>query len=80
MPNTKAILKYMVTYANSAYEAISGADVLAVLTDWEEFKSLDLLKIKQLMKRPQIADFRNIFDCKKAKAMGFEIKSLGRRL
>jgi len=80
MPNTKAILKDMVTYTNSAYEAISGADVLAVLTDWEEFKSLDLLKIKQLMKRPQIADFRNIFDCKKAKDLGFEIKSLGRKL
>ena len=80
MPNTKAILKDMVTYANSAYEAISGADILAVLTDWEEFKSLDLLKIKQLMKRPQIADFRNIFDCKKAKDLGFEIKSLGRKL
>lgn len=80
MPNTKTILKDMVTYANSAYEAISGADVLAVLTDWEEFKSLDLSKIKQLMKRPQIADFRNIFDCKKAKDLGFEIKSLGRKL
>ena len=80
MPNTKLILKDMVTYANSAYEAISGADVLAVLTDWEEFKSLDLSKIKQLMKRPQIADFRNIFDCKKAKDLGFEIKSLGRKL
>lgn len=80
MANTKAILKDMVSYANSAYEAISGADVLAVLTDWDEFKSLDLLKIKQLMKRPQIADFRNIFDCKKAKDLGFEIKSLGRKL
>ena len=80
MPNTKNILKDMVTYCNSSYEAISGADVLAVLTDWEEFKELDLLKIKQLMKRPQIADFRNIFDCNKAKALGFEIKSLGRKL
>lgn len=80
MPNTKAILKDMVSYENSAYEAISGADVLAVLTDWEEFKALDLAKIKQLMKRPQIADFRNIFDCNKAKDLGFEIKSLGRKI
>lgn len=80
MPNTKAILKDMVTYCNSAYEAISGADILAVLTDWQEFKSLDLAKIKQLMKHPQIADYRNIFDFNKAKELGFEIKSLGRKI
>lgn len=79
MPNTKAILGDMITYCNTAYEAIGGADVLAVLTDWQEFKSLELEKIKTLMKRPQIADFRNIFDINKAKALGFEIKSLGRK-
>ena len=79
MENTKAILGDMITYCNSSYEAIGGADVLAVLTDWEEFKSLELEKIKQLMKRPQIADYRNVFDYQKAKELGFEIKSLGRR-
>ena len=79
MENTKAILGDMVTYCSSSYEAIGGADVLAVLTDWEEFKSLELEKIKQLMKRPQIADYRNVFDYKKAKELGFEIKSLGRK-
>ena len=79
MENTKAILGDMITYCNSSYEAIGGADVLAVLTDWEEFKSLELEKIKQLMKRPQIADYRNVFDYQKAKGLGFEIKSLGRK-
>lgn len=81
MPNTKAILGNMVTtYCNSAYEAIGGADALAVLTDWQEFKELDLEKIKMLLTRPQIADYRNVFDCRLAKELGFEIKSLGRRL
>ena len=80
MPNTKVILKDMVTYCDSAYEAIGGADVLAILTDWEEFKSLELEKIKMLMTRPQIADFRNIIDYQKAKELGFEIKSIGRKL
>lgn len=79
MPNTKAILGNLITYCNSAYEAIGGADVLAVLTDWQEFKSLELEKIKVLMTRPQIADFRNNFDYNKAKDLGFEIKSLGRK-
>lgn len=80
MPNTKAILSNMVTYCNSAYEAIGGADALAVLTDWQEFKELNLEKIKMLLTRPQIADYRNVFDCRLAKELGFEIKSLGRRL
>ena len=79
MPNTKAILGNLITYCDSAYEAIGGADVLAVLTDWQEFKSLELEKIKVLMTRPQIADFRNNFDYNKAKDLGFEIKSLGRK-
>lgn len=79
MENTKAILGDMITYCSSSYEAIGGADVLAVLTDWEEFKSLELSKIKQLMKRPQIADYRNVFDYKEARELGFEIKSLGRK-
>ncbi len=79
MENTKAILGDMVTYCSSAYEAIGGADVLAVLTDWAEFKELDLEKIKMLMRRPQIADYRNNFDFDTAKSLGFEIKSLGRK-
>ncbi len=79
MENTKAILGDMITYCDSAYEAIGGADVLAVLTDWAEFKELDLEKIKVLMTRPQIADYRNNFDYRKAKDLGFEIKSLGRK-
>lgn len=79
MENTKAILGDMITYCNSAYDAIGGADALAVLTDWQEFKTLELTKIKTLMKRPQIADYRNIFDIKEAKDLGFEIKSLGRK-
>ncbi len=79
MPNTKAILGDMITYCQTPYEAIGGADALAVLTDWQEFKTLDLEKIKILMKRPQIADYRNIFDYQKAKDLGFEIKSLGRK-
>lgn len=79
MDNTRAILGDMVSYCNSSYEAIGGADVLAVLTDWEEFRSLELEKIKQLMKRPQIADYRNVFDFNRAKELGFEIRSLGRK-
>lgn len=79
MKNTKAILGDMITYCDSAYDAIGGADALAVLTDWQEFKTLELSKIKTLMKQPQIADFRNVFDIKQAKDLGFEIKSLGRK-
>ena len=80
MENTKAILGNHITYCTSAYEAMGGADVLAILTDWKEFKDLDLSRIKQLLKRPQIADFRNTFSAKEAVSLGFEINSLGQKL
>jgi len=80
MENTKRILKDMAIYCTSAYDAIGGADALAILTDWDEFKQLDLLKIKQLLKRPQIADYRNVVNFDEAKRLGFEIISLGRKI
>ncbi len=80
MENTKAILKDMVVYCDNAYEAIGGADVLAILTDWQEFKELDLDKIKTLLIRPQIVDFRNTINLLKAKDLGFEIKTIGRKI
>ena len=52
--------------------------VSAYLTDWEEFKNLDLNKLKNSMKRPLIYDFRNIFDPDMMTELGFEYFSIGR--
>jgi len=67
-----------VNWKNTAYEAAEDVDCLVILTDWEEFKNLDLTKLKNKMKRPLIYDFRNIFDPVRMTELGFEYFSVGR--
>ena len=67
-----------VVWKQTAYEAAKDVDCLVILTEWEEFKNLDLIKLKDKMKRPLIYDFRNIFDPDKMSELGFEYFSLGR--
>jgi UDPglucose 6-dehydrogenase len=67
-----------VKYCNDSYEAIKGADCLVIATDWNEFKELDLKRVKRLLKRPVIADGRNIFSPDKIRKLGFTYYSIGR--
>ena len=67
-----------VNWKKTAYEAAEDVDCLIILTDWEEFKNLDLNKLKNKMKRPLIYDFRNIFDPARMIKLGFEYFSIGR--
>ena len=60
------------------YEAASGCDALLILTEWDEFKNLDLSKIKQLLKQPVIIDGRNMFNPKIMKEHGFIYAGIGR--
>ncbi len=64
-------------YCNSAYEAAQGAHALLLLTEWEEFRSLDLPRLRSLMRTPAIVDARSLFDLSKVRAAGFEYYSLG---
>ena len=66
------------TYATNSYDALTDADALVILTDWNEFKNIDLHKVKDLMKRPVIFDGRNIYDMKTMKELGFNYISTGR--
>lgn len=65
-------------YVGSAYEAAQGASALVILTDWEEFRSLDLPRIRELMRTPIIIDGRNLFTPRKMREQGFAYYSLGR--
>ena len=67
-----------VNWKKTAYETAENVDCLVILTDWEEFKNLDLDKLKNSMKRPLIYDFRNIFDPDMMTELGFEYFSIGR--
>lgn len=60
------------------YEVAKNSDALVFLTEWNEFRSLDLDRIKRLMKRPVIVDLRNIYDPKKIKGKGFKYICIGR--
>jgi UDPglucose 6-dehydrogenase len=61
-----------------AYEAAAGADAVVVATEWKEFESLDLSRVKTLMRRPLILDGRNLFEREKMNSMGFEYLGIGR--
>ncbi len=67
-----------IEFASEMYECVKDANLLLVLTDWNEFKEADLGKIKNLMKEPNIIDGRNIYDPQKAREMGFSYIGVGR--
>ncbi len=67
-----------IEFAEEIYGAIKDADLLIVLTDWNEFKEIDLEKVKTMMKSPNIIDGRNIYDPQEAKKLGFSYVGVGR--
>ncbi len=67
-----------VKFCKNPYEVAKGSDCIAIVTEWEEFKNLDLTKIKKLMRVPVIIDGRNIYEPEKMKKMGFFYKGIGR--
>lgn len=69
-----------VVYCKSAYEAAAGADCLVILTEWNEFRNLDLTAIKSALAGNSIVDARNIFDPEMVAAMGFRYEGMGRTL
>jgi len=66
-------------YAESSYGALQGADVLIIVTEWNEFRKPDFGLMMNLMRQPVIFDGRNIYDAKKMKERGFLYHSIGRR-
>jgi UDPglucose 6-dehydrogenase len=67
-----------VEFCDSAYAAASGADALILCTEWDEFRKLDLEKLRSVMAQPIVLDGRNVFDPKKMAELGFVYKSVGR--
>jgi UDPglucose 6-dehydrogenase len=67
-----------VAYCKDAYEACAGSDAVVLATEWAEFSSLNLEKIRDTMTHPIVFDGRNVFDPNKMKALGYVYKSVGR--
>ena len=78
MTNTKKELSDKIAYADSALEAVKGADALVIFTEWNEFKQIDLEAVKRLMKSPVIIDGRNLYPPKAMQKMGIKYYSVGR--
>ncbi|NMA66489.1 MAG: UDP-glucose/GDP-mannose dehydrogenase family protein [Clostridiaceae bacterium] len=66
------------TLCENEYEAAQGVDALVILTEWNQFRSLDLVRMMNIMRSPCLFDLRNIYDPKMVKEIGFEYYSVGR--
>ncbi|MDZ4109542.1 MAG: UDP-glucose/GDP-mannose dehydrogenase family protein, partial [Brevundimonas sp.] len=60
------------------YEAVEGADVVVILTEWDQFRALDLNRVKRLMRQPVMVDLRNVYRPEDMRARGFRYASIGR--
>lgn len=78
MEDAKAIFHDKIKYAKGPYDCVNGADAVVILTEWNEFRNLELLKIKTLLKIPNFFDFRNIYEPEKMKRLGFNYFCVGR--
>lgn len=67
-----------VTWCETSYDAVEGSDVVAIVTEWNEFRALDLERVKSLMKRPCMVDYRNIYNPDEMAVAGFDYSCVGR--
>ena len=78
MDNVKEIYGDKIHFCTSQYEALENADALAIVTEWQVFRTPDFDKVKELLINPAIFDGRNVFDVDRMRKMGFYYESIGR--
>jgi len=76
--NARKVLPAIVEYADSPYAAAAGADGVAVVTEWNEFKLLNLERLRSVMRRPLVFDGRNLWEAERMRRLGFDYYSVGR--
>ena len=74
----RAVFGDRITYAQRSYDALDGADALAIVTEWNEFREPDFARMRALMRAPVIFDGRNVFDVEQMRTEGFTYYSIGR--
>src|SRR5213594_2609431 len=79
IPNARKVLPTLVEYADSPYAAAAGADGVALITEWNEFKFLNLERLRTAMRRPVVFDGRNLWEAERMRRLGFEYYSIGRK-
>jgi UDPglucose 6-dehydrogenase len=78
MHETQRKLGDRIEYAESSYDALTGADALVIVTDWNEYRHPDFGRIKGALKAPVVIDGRNLYDRRKMEGLGFSYASIGR--
>jgi UDPglucose 6-dehydrogenase len=79
MDNARALVPEGVTFTESAYAAAEGADAIALITEWNEFRYLNLERLRRLLRRPVVFDGRNLWEPERMRRLGFEYHSIGRK-
>jgi UDPglucose 6-dehydrogenase len=77
MDTARHVLKD-VTFCGDAYSTAEGADALVLITEWNEFKQLDMARVAASMKRKMLVDGRNIYEPEPIRNLGFEYRGIGR--
>ncbi|UQA58608.1 UDP-glucose dehydrogenase family protein [Polyangium aurulentum] len=78
MDNVRALVGDRVTFTETMYQATEGADALALVTEWHEYRQPDFNRIKGLMRTPALFDGRNVWDPKDLRSLGFKYTGIGR--
>jgi UDPglucose 6-dehydrogenase len=78
MKVARSIFGSKIHYADGSYAALTGADALAIITEWNEFREPDYVRMRKLMRSPVIFDGRNIYNPESLRALGFTYISMGR--
>jgi UDPglucose 6-dehydrogenase len=76
--NVRRIYGERISYCEDSYDAVRGADALVIMTEWNEFRVLDLDRVKKLLRSPVVFDCRNIYQPETMEKMGFSYHSFGR--
>ena len=77
MNEAKHMLKD-VAFASGPYDCVQGADAVVIVTEWDQFRALDLDRMKDSLKAPVVIDLRNVYRPEEMKAKGFKYISVGR--
>jgi UDPglucose 6-dehydrogenase len=78
VPGARALLGDRVAFATTSYDALAGADALAVMTDWNEYRNPDFPRMRDALAQPVVVDARNLYDPVRMTGLGFHYQSIGR--
>ena len=79
MEEAKKCLPDSIEYAKNAYEAAQDADCVVLMTEWNQYRALDLEKLKNRMRTPVFVDLRNVYDPRAMQSAGFAYTGVGRK-